>query len=183
MSAAGKSGTSESLRKYLKHHSEAQHAIGVFTSGGDSSGMNSAVRATVRMGQFYGCRMFFIREGYQGLIDDGEKGKFIIEASWESVSGIIEKGGTVIGSARCEEFRHRSGRLKAAANLIKHGITNLVCIGGDGSLTGADLFRKEWPSLLEELCTTKKISDKDRQRFSHLHIAGMVGSIDNDFCG
>ena len=61
------------------------------------------------------------------------------------------KGGTVIGSARCKDFMTREGRLKAAFNLITHGITNLVCVGGDGSLTGANLFRQEWSSLLDEL--------------------------------
>ena len=61
------------------------------------------------------------------------------------------QGGTVIGSARCKDFRERWGRLKAACNLVKLGITNLVVIGGDGSLTGANLFRQEWNSLLEEL--------------------------------
>lgn len=62
----------------------------------------------------------------------------------------------MIGSARCAEFRERSGRLKAAKNLLKRGITNLVVIGGDGSLTGANLFRQEWPSLLVELVTNGK---------------------------
>lgn len=61
------------------------------------------------------------------------------------------QGGTVIGSARCSDFRERVGRLKAAKNLVKKGITNLVVIGGDGSLTGANLFRQEWGSLLDEL--------------------------------
>lgn len=61
------------------------------------------------------------------------------------------QGGTVIGSARCKDFREREGRLKAAANLVHHGISNLVVIGGDGSLTGANLFRQEWDSLLQEL--------------------------------
>ena len=64
------------------------------------------------------------------------------------------KGGTVIGSARCKDFREREGRLRAALNLLDRGITNLVCIGGDGSLTGANLFRQEWSSLLEELVST-----------------------------
>jgi 6-phosphofructokinase 1 len=64
------------------------------------------------------------------------------------------QGGTVIGSARCKEFRERAGRLKAAKNLVGRGITNLVVIGGDGSLTGANLFRTEWASLLEELVQT-----------------------------
>ncbi|KAI2809430.1 hypothetical protein BLOT_000579 [Blomia tropicalis] len=154
--------------------------IAVFTSGGDSQGMNAAVRAVVRMGLYLGCRVFFIKEGYQGMVDGGDH---IIEASWVSVSGIIHKGGTVIGSARCSDFRNREGRLKAAYNLIQYEITNLVVIGGDGSLTGADLFRQEWSSLLEELVTTGKITKEKSQQCSHLHIVGMVGSIDNDFCG
>ncbi|GFG34551.1 hypothetical protein Cfor_11544, partial [Coptotermes formosanus] len=92
-------------------------------------------------------------------------------------------GGTIIGSARCQEFRERSGRLKAAKNLVSRGITNLVVIGGDGSLTGANLFRSEWSSLLEELVQSGQITKDQQTKFAHLHIAGMVGSIDNDFCG
>lgn len=64
---------------------------------------------------------------------------------------VVLQGGTIIGSARCSDFRERKGRLKAAKNLVTKGITNLVVIGGDGSLTGANLFRQEWPSLLKEL--------------------------------
>jgi 6-phosphofructokinase 1 len=89
--------------------------IAVFTSGGDSQGMNAAVRAVVRFGLFLGCRVFFIKEGYQGMVDGGDN---IVEAEWADVSGIIHKGGTVIGSARCKEFREREGRLKAAKNLV-----------------------------------------------------------------
>merc|ERR1712029_898753 len=100
-----------------------------------------------------------------------------------SVSGIIHRGGTVIGSARCLDFRERAGRLKAAKNLIGKGITNLVVIGGDGSLTGANKFRQEWSSLLEELLAMEEITEDDKDQFSHLNIVGMVGSIDNDFCG
>jgi len=155
-------------------------SIGVLTSGGDSSGMNSAVRASVRMALYLGCKVFFIKEGYQGMVNGGN---YIEEATWVSVSGIIHAGGTVIGSARCAEFREREGRLRAAANLIKHSITNLVVIGGDGSLTGANLFKQEWPSLLEELVKTEKITADDAQKFNRLNIVGMVGSIDNDFCG
>ena len=168
-------------------------SVGVFTSGGDSSGMNAAVRAVVRMGLYVGYKVFFIHEGYQGMVDnirvnkkpDGteESVPYIREASWVDVSGIIHKGGTVIGSARCKEFRERAGRLAAAENLVKHGITNLVVIGGDGSLTGANMFRKEWSSLLDELVRSGKISEDERKSHSHLNIVGMVGSIDNDFCG
>lgn len=94
-----------------------------------------------------------------------------------------DTGGTIIGSARCKDFRERPGRMKAAHNLIKHGITNLVVIGGDGSLTGADLFRREWSSLLDDLLSEGKINPAERAKHSHLNIVGMVGSIDNDFCG
>ncbi|NXH15266.1 PFKAM protein, partial [Bucco capensis] len=92
-------------------------------------------------------------------------------------------GGTVIGSARCKDFRTREGRLKAAGNLVKRGITNLCVIGGDGSLTGADTFRAEWSSLLAELLKVGGITAEEAKRSSHLNIVGMVGSIDNDFCG
>ena len=112
-----------------------------------------------------------------------EGGDCIVEADWASVSGIIHRGGTVIGSARCQDFRERAGRLRAASNLIKKGITNLVVIGGDGSLTGANRFRQEWNSLLKELLETKQISAEEAENNGHLNIVGMVGSIDNDFCG
>uniref|UniRef100_A0A8D2PW03 Phosphofructokinase, muscle n=1 Tax=Zosterops lateralis melanops TaxID=1220523 RepID=A0A8D2PW03_ZOSLA len=96
---------------------------------------------------------------------------------------IPPQGGTVIGSARCQDFRAREGRLRAARNLVKRGITNLCVIGGDGSLTGADTFRAEWGGLLADLVKTGGITAEEAQRSSHLNIVGMVGSIDNDFCG
>ncbi|CAF1369610.1 unnamed protein product [Adineta steineri] len=155
-------------------------AMGIFTSGGDAQGMNPAVRAVVRMGIYLGCKVYFIHEGYQGLVDGGNS---IRQATWASVSGILDDGGTIIGSARCKEFRERPGRLRAAKNLIDHGINNIVCIGGDGSLTGANLFRKEWDSLLKELVETKEVTQEDADKYKHLNIVGLVGSIDNDFCG
>lgn len=112
-----------------------------------------------------------------------EGGENITEANWNSVSDIIHIGGTIIGSARCMEFRERSGRLKAAENLVKCGITNLIVIGGDGSLTGANLIRVEWASLLDELLKAGRITDEERTINKILHIAGIVASIDNDFCG
>ncbi|PAA70679.1 hypothetical protein BOX15_Mlig002121g2, partial [Macrostomum lignano] len=159
-------------------------ALAVFTSGGDSQGMNSAIRAVVRMGLYCGFRVYLIYEGYEGMIGDGEDGQEMIkEANWGLVSGIIQLGGTVIGSARSARFRTREGRLQAARNLIRRGITNLVVIGGDGSLTGADLFRQEWPSLVDKLLKEGAVTEKQRRDYASLHIAGMVGSIDNDFCG
>lgn len=87
------------------------------------------------------------------------------------------------GSARCAEFRERSGRLKACQHLVEVGVNNLVIIGGDGSLTGANLFRSEWTELLEELVAEKKISRDKANCFPSINIVGLVGSIDNDFCG
>ncbi|CAB1314988.1 unnamed protein product [Coregonus sp. 'balchen'] len=143
----------------MAHH-EAPHkdprkmgigrSIAVLTSGGDAQGMNAAVRATVRMGIYTGAKVYFVHEG-----------------------------GTVIGSARCMDFKEKWGRLKAACNLVKLGITNLCVIGGDGSLTGANQFRTEWSELLADL--TK--GAEEAKRSYHLNIVGMVGSIDNDFCG
>uniref|UniRef100_G1T0H8 ATP-dependent 6-phosphofructokinase n=1 Tax=Oryctolagus cuniculus TaxID=9986 RepID=G1T0H8_RABIT len=169
-----------SYRKFLEHLSGAGKAIGVLTSGGDAQGMNAAVRAVVRMGIYVGAKVYFIYEGYQGMVDGGSN---IVEANWESVSSILQVGGTIIGSARCKAFRTREGRLKAACNLIHRGITNLCVIGGDGSLTGANIFRMEWSGLLEELAQDGKIDNEAVQKYAYLNVVGMVGSIDNDFCG
>lgn len=170
----------EEKKRFIERGSHKGKGIAVFTSGGDSQGMNAAVRAVIRMGIYLGCKVFFIKEGYQGMIDGSN---YIVEANWSSVSSIIHKGGTVIGSARCAEFRERAGRLKAAKNLVDKGITNLVVIGGDGSLTGANCFKLEWPSLLDTLLESGQITKEQREKYTHLHIAGLVGSIDNDFCG
>ncbi|XP_025832269.1 ATP-dependent 6-phosphofructokinase [Agrilus planipennis] len=172
--------TDKSGHRFVEQGAHRGKGVAVFTSGGDSQGMNAAVRACVRMGIYLGCKVFFIKEGYQGMVDGGNN---IVEANWASVSGIIHRGGTVIGSARCQDFRERPGRLKAAKNLVERGITNLVVIGGDGSLTGANLFRQEWTSLLDELLQNSQITQEQRQKYPILHIAGIVGSIDNDFCG
>ncbi|KAM9813817.1 LOW QUALITY PROTEIN: phosphofructokinase, muscle b [Neosynchiropus ocellatus] len=155
-------------------------AIAVLTSGGDAQGMNAAVRATVRVGIYTGAKVYFVHEGYQGLVDGGDH---ICPATWESVSMMLQLGGTVIGSARCQDFRTKEGRTKAAMNLVKLGITNLCVIGGDGSLTGANQFRTEWSELLGDLVKAGKITQKEAVSSAHLNIVGMVGSIDNDFCG
>ncbi|XP_019720105.1 ATP-dependent 6-phosphofructokinase, platelet type-like isoform X6 [Hippocampus comes] len=171
---------SDTKKIFFENLSGAGKAIAVLTSGGDAQGMNAAVRAVVRMGLYVGAKVYFIREGYQGMVDGGEN---ITEATWESVSSMLQVGGTVIGSARCKDFRTHEGRLKAALNLVKLGITNLCVIGGDGSLTGANLFREEWSGLLAELVEQGSIEHQSVQTYSALHIVGMVGSIDNDFCG
>ncbi len=154
--------------------------IGIFTSGGDSSGMNAALRAAVRTALDLGVEIYAIYEGYRGLVEGGEK---IMEMTWDSVGGILQRGGTVIGTARCKRFRTREGRLQAARNLIEKGINALIVIGGDGSLTGADLFRKEWPDLVRELVETGKITPETAAIYPNLHIVGLPGSIDNDMYG
>ncbi len=155
-------------------------AIGIFTSGGDAQGMNAALRAITRMAISNNMKAYAIYEGYHGLVNGGD---MIRELDWTSVSGILHLGGTIIGTARCKEFRERSGRLDAAENLIKMGINNLAIIGGDGSLTGANLFKSEWTSLVEELSEKKRISQLEASTYSYLNIVGLVGSIDNDMCG
>jgi 6-phosphofructokinase 1 len=154
--------------------------IAVFTSGGDAQGMNAAVRAVVRTALDRGLEIYAIYEGYQGMVDGGDR---IRKMNWDSVGGILQSGGTVIGTARCEQFRSQEGRLIAARNLIEHGIEGIVVIGGDGSLTGANIFRQEWPSLIAELAEKGEISAEDSAAYPNMLIVGMVGSIDNDFYG
>lgn len=155
-------------------------AIGVLTSGGDAPGMNAALRAVVRTALNRGVAVYAIYEGYQGMVDGGDR---IRKMTWNDVGGIMHRGGTVIGTARCAAFRTREGRLRAAKNLLECGIDRLVVIGGDGSLTGADLFRQEWTSLLAELVQTGTVPAELADRHAYLSIVGLVGSIDNDFYG
>src|SRR5262245_28761293 len=110
--------------------------------------MNAALRAVVRTGLESGLEMFAMYEGLQGLVDGGDR---IRSATSADVGGILHLGGTVLGTARSQDFRERAGRRRAALNLVERGIDGLVVIGGDGSLTGADVFRAEWPELLDEL--------------------------------
>ena len=154
--------------------------IGVLTSGGDAQGMNAAVRAVVRIALSRGVEVYGIFEGYQGMVDGGSR---IRPLAWGEVGGILHKGGTIIGTARCEAFRARPGRLQAAANLVQNGIDRLIVIGGDGSLSGAAVLHQEWPELLVELVTQGNISPEQAARHPHLLIAGLVGSIDNDMVG
>ncbi|KAF8638283.1 hypothetical protein AX17_002303 [Amanita inopinata Kibby_2008] len=108
------------------------------------------------------------------------KGRYIVRVGWDDVRGWFAEGGTLIGTARSVAFRTREGRLAAAHNLIKEGIDALVVCGGDGSLTGADVFRAEWPELIAELHANAKINADQLAKHSHLKIVGLVGSIDND---
>lgn len=154
--------------------------IGVLTSGGDAPGMNGAVRAVVRMAIHCDCEAYAIFEGYEGLVNGGN---MIRQLHWEDVRGWQSRGGTLIGSARCMSFRERAGRLRAAKNMVLRGIDALVVCGGDGSLTGADVFRAEWPGLLAELVSSGELSQEQIEPYQVLNIVGLVGSIDNDMSG
>ncbi len=130
--------------------------IGVLTSGGDSPGMNAAIRAAVRAGFYYDIEMYGIYRGYEGMISND-----IIKLDSSHIAHILERGGTFLKSARSDEFRTVEGRKKAYDNLRSHGIDALIVIGGDGSLTGAHLFYKE----------------------HGIPAIGLPGTIDNDLSG
>lgn len=142
--------------------------------------MNAAIRSIVRIGLNRGIEVYAITEGYQGMVDGGDS---IRKMNWGSVGGILHLGGTAIGTARCKPFRTREGRRIAAHNLIKNEIDKLIVIGGDGSLTGADIFRREWPELLRELADAGEITSETAEAHANLTLVGLVGSIDNDMNG
>lgn len=154
--------------------------LAVLTSGGDAAGMNPAVRAVVRTALHAAIDVFTVFEGLQGLVDGGD---MIRPVSSTDVSGILQRGGTVLGTARCEAFRTRDGRRAAARHLVERGIDMLVVIGGDGSLTGTNMFREEWPALLDELVVRGEIQPSQAEAHRLLALVGMVGSIDNDMFG
>lgn len=113
--------------------------IGVFTSGGDAPGMNAAIRAVVRTCVYYDIEVSGIYRGYEGMIEND-----IVKLNARSVSNIIQRGGTILKSARSVEFRTSEGRKKAYDNLKERGIDALVAIGGDGSFTGLHIFHDEY---------------------------------------
>ena len=135
---------------------EGKKCLGILTSGGDAPGMNAAIRAVTRAAIYNGFDVKGIMRGYKGLITDE-----IIPFQTQNVSNIIQQGGTILKTARCEEFRTPEGRKIAYDNIIKHGISALVVIGGDGSLTGARIFASEY----------------------NFPIVGVPGTIDNDLFG
>ncbi|CCO28609.1 6-phosphofructokinase [Rhizoctonia solani AG-1 IB] len=150
--------------------------IAVLTSGGDSAGMNAA---NLRFGDG---ELFKQGEGDAEDRPDKKtlKGRYIVKVGWDDVRGWMGEGGTLIGTARCAAFRQVEGRMTAAYNLIKEGIDALVVCGGDGSLTGADRLRAEWPELVAGLLQQGRITKEQSELYGHLKIVGLVGSIDND---
>ncbi|WP_343303179.1 6-phosphofructokinase [Chitinophaga niabensis] len=113
--------------------------IAVLTSGGDAPGMNAAVRAVVRTGNYHGLNVYGVMYGYRGMLTGD-----IFPMESKSVANIIQRGGTILKTARCKEFYEAEGRKKAYQNLKKFGIDGLVVIGGDGSFKGAQKFSQEF---------------------------------------
>jgi len=130
--------------------------VAVFTSGGDAPGMNACIRAVVRGGLHYGLEMFGVIRGYNGMI----KGD-IIPLNSQSVSNIVQRGGTILKSARSKEFMTPEGRKKGYDQLKAHGIDGLIAIGGNGTFTGAEIFFNEF----------------------QIPTVGAPGTIDNDLYG
>ena len=134
----------------------SMNKIALITSGGDSPGMNACVRAIVKTALHHGITPFGIYDGFQGMID-----KRGISLTYQDVDNIIHRGGTIIGTARCEEFRTVEGRKKAISYLKEENVDGLIVIGGDGSFTGAYLLGQEM----------------------NIPIIGIPGTIDNDIFG
>ena len=139
-----------------------------------------AVRAVVRSGLAAGLEVFAVYEGLQGLVDGGDR---IRPMSSADVGGILHQGGTVLGTARCADFRTRDGRRRAARNLVERGIDALVVIGGDGSLSGAAVFRTRVARAARR--ARRRGGRRPAQADAHrrLSLVGLVGSIDNDMFG
>jgi 6-phosphofructokinase 1 len=124
---------------YLWRMEKKVTKIGVLTSGGDSPGMNAAIRAVVRTGIYHGLEVYGIMRGYSGMVEND-----IAKMESKSVANIIQRGGTILKTSRCKEFFTPEGRKTAYGNLKKHGINGLVIIGGDGSFRGAQIFSNEF---------------------------------------
>jgi len=123
--------------------------IGVLTSGGDAPGMNAAIRAVVRTAIYYGATVVGIRRGFQGLIEG-----LIIPMDASSVGGIINRGGTILETARAEDFKRKEVQKKAVENIKKHDIDALIVIGGNGTLKGAVALYKDWGIPLNQVSST-----------------------------
>ncbi len=130
--------------------------FGVLTSGGDAPGMNAAIRAVVRTAVHDGIRISGVYRGFQGLVEDD-----VVEMGPRAVANVLQRGGTILRTARCEAFFHPQGRAAGAETLRRHGIDGLIVIGGDGSFRGAQLLQEE----------------------QGIHVVGIPATIDNDING
>ncbi|MCU0572330.1 MAG: 6-phosphofructokinase [Syntrophobacteraceae bacterium] len=153
--------------------------LAVMTSGGDSPGMNAAVRAVVRRAIDCGLSVIGVYGGYEGLVAGG---KSLRALKWDDVGGILAKGGTFLGTARSDRFRTAEGRRLAVKNMLQLGIEALVVIGGDGSLMGAHILSTEWSEHARALIEDQPDSGPGGV-IPVLQVVGLPGSIDNDLFG
>lgn len=152
--------------------------VAFLTSGGDSPGMNASIRAITRMALYENINPFAVLDGFSGLIE----GQFKL-FGWNDVSNIMPIGGTILRTARCPEFLTFEGRKRAALNLIKNSIDALIVIGGDGSLSGANVIHEEWGEIVKELVTKGAITKDEASRSANMPVVGLAASIDNDIFG
>ncbi|HYA42943.1 MAG TPA: 6-phosphofructokinase, partial [Syntrophobacteraceae bacterium] len=154
--------------------------LAVMTSGGDSPGMNAAVRAVVQRALDRGLEVYGIYYGYEGLLRGGEQ---IRRLDWQDVSNNHQHGGTFLGTARSEQFKTHDGRRRAVENMLERGIEALVVIGGDGSLMGAHVLSSEWPEHVRNIVENHADLYPPVSEIPMLQVVGLPGSIDNDLSG
>ena len=142
--------------------------------------MNAAVRAVVRRALDRGIEVYGIYYGYEGLVQGGDRIKCLY---WQDVEGILQRGGTFLGTARSEQFKTLEGRRCAVQNILERGIEALVVIGGDGSLMGAHILSTEWPEHIEQIVSARPELSSSAARIPMLQVVGLPGSIDNDLSG
>ncbi|KNC55997.1 6-phosphofructokinase [Thecamonas trahens ATCC 50062] len=157
--------------------SGTMRSVCVLTSGGDSQGMNAALRGVARASLSAGVKVFAVWDGYKGLVEG-----VMSELSWLDCSNMVAAGGTKYGTARCAQFRTEEGRRAAVVNLVKANAGALVVIGGDGSLTGASILASEWDDHVQKAVANGELP-QDFAAAAELHVVGLVGSIDNDMFG
>ncbi|MEM1030691.1 MAG: 6-phosphofructokinase [Myxococcota bacterium] len=154
--------------------------IGILTSGGDAPGMNAAVRGAVRAALAVGLVPYAVREGYAGLVAGGDH---IAPITAAEVSNVVQRGGTILGTARAEAFRSEEGRRTVVHHLVRARVSRLLVVGGDGSLTGLALLQREWPAHVRALVAAGRCDEVSAEAHPTLRAVGLVGSIDNDMVG
>jgi len=154
--------------------------LAVMTSGGDSPGMNAAVRAVVRRAIDRGIEVYGIYSGYEGLLRGGD---LIKRLHWQEIGEVLQRGGTFLGTARSEQFKTPEGRQRAVQNILERGIEALVVIGGDGSLMGAHVLSTEWSGHVEQIVAARPDLLPRASQIKMLQVIGLPGSIDNDLSG
>lgn len=163
----------------MAESTEEQKCIGVYTSGDDSPGMNPALVGIVRAAIKRGVQVYGIEDGYAGMCAGGD---YFKKMDWDSVNGIIEKGGTILGCSKSKKFERKEQK-DAVFNLVTRGITYLICIGDDEAMSCANTLRSKWKECLSELVEEKKITQEVADKYPQLKLVGLPAAIDNECYG